>query len=146
MHNRGLWHRMLEWQGSCNCGWQQWQWQRREQLASWQQVLDEVILCRSDGSIGRRFEKLSYLARDRTDRQLIGTFIEELKSELEGVVKAWEPRTVAASIFVARIQEERLNQDARRMRTTPRPMAYKPPSIPSRPSLPKELSSEELYD
>ncbi|RRT65475.1 hypothetical protein B296_00023437 [Ensete ventricosum] len=53
-----------------------------------------------------------------------------------------------AIIAFARIQEERLNQDARRMRTTPRPTTYKPlvPSTPSRPSLPKKLTGEELRD
>ncbi|RZR93465.1 hypothetical protein BHM03_00021972 [Ensete ventricosum] len=44
------------------------------------------------------------------------------------------------------VQEERLNQNARRMRTTPRPAAYKPPSTLSRPSLPKKLMLEELHD
>ncbi|RRT46768.1 hypothetical protein B296_00023882 [Ensete ventricosum] len=32
------------------------------------------------------------------------------------------------------------------MRTNPRPMAYKPPSVPSYPSLPKKLTREELHD
>ncbi|RWW00240.1 hypothetical protein BHE74_00002830 [Ensete ventricosum] len=49
-------------------------------------------------------------------------------------------------ISFARIQEERLNQDARRMRATPRPMTYKPPSAPNHPSLPKKLTKEELRD
>ncbi|RZR85658.1 hypothetical protein BHM03_00012677 [Ensete ventricosum] len=40
----------------------------------------------------------------------------------------------------------RLNQDARRTRTTPRPTTYKPPSIPSRPLLLKKLTREELRD
>ncbi|RRT73191.1 hypothetical protein B296_00024180 [Ensete ventricosum] len=57
-----------------------------------------------------------------------------------------QPRTIAATISFARIQEERLNQDTRRLRTTPRPTAYKPPSIPNRPSLPKKLTREELRD
>ncbi|RZR91107.1 hypothetical protein BHM03_00019157 [Ensete ventricosum] len=53
-----------------------------------------------------------------------------------------------AAISFARIQEEWLNQDARRMRTTPRLAAYKPliPSNPSQPSLPKKLTREELRD
>ncbi|RWV97043.1 hypothetical protein BHE74_00016672 [Ensete ventricosum] len=52
------------------------------------------------------------------------------------------------AISFAQIQDEQLNQDARRMRTTPRPVAYKPsvPSTLSRPSLPKKLMREELRD
>ncbi|RWW58817.1 hypothetical protein BHE74_00034284 [Ensete ventricosum] len=50
------------------------------------------------------------------------------------------------AISFARIQEELLNQDAKRMRTTPRSTTYKPPSISSYPSLPKKLTKEELYD
>ncbi|RZR91310.1 hypothetical protein BHM03_00019397 [Ensete ventricosum] len=57
-----------------------------------------------------------------------------------------QARTIAAAISSAQIQEERLNQDARRMKTTPRPTAYKPPSIPNHPSLPKKLTKEELRD
>ncbi|RZR80798.1 hypothetical protein BHM03_00006887 [Ensete ventricosum] len=42
----------------------------------------------------------------------------------------------------AMVEIARLNQDARRTRTTPRPTTYKPPSIPSHPSLPKKLIRE----
>ncbi|RZS18038.1 hypothetical protein BHM03_00050264 [Ensete ventricosum] len=35
-----------------------------------------------------RFEKLSYLAHDWTNRQLVGTFIEGLKPEIKGEVKS----------------------------------------------------------
>ncbi|RWW31132.1 hypothetical protein GW17_00004262 [Ensete ventricosum] len=69
-----------------------------------------------------------------------------LKPEIKGEVKARQPRNIAAAISFARIQEEWLNQDARKTRTTPRPTAYKPPSIPSRPSLPKKMTREELRD
>ncbi|KAJ8459417.1 hypothetical protein OPV22_032343 [Ensete ventricosum] len=41
----------------------------------------------------------------------------------------------AKLISFARIQEEWLNQDAQRMRTTPRHMAYEPPSASSHPLL-----------
>ncbi|RWW54995.1 hypothetical protein BHE74_00038384 [Ensete ventricosum] len=92
------------------------------------------------------FEKLFYLACDWTNQQLLGTFIEGLKLEIKGEVKARQPYTVATTISFARIQEERLNQDAQRTRTTPRPMTYKPPSIRSCPSLPKKLTREELRD
>ncbi|RWW19679.1 hypothetical protein GW17_00016250 [Ensete ventricosum] len=53
-----------------------------------------------------------------------------------------------AAVSFARIQEERLNQDARRMRTTPKTTTYKPPVplAPSCPSLPKKLTREELRD
>ena len=93
-----------------------------------------------------RFQKLSYLARDWTDHQLLGTFIEWLKPEIKGEVKARQPYTVTTIISFAWIQEEWLNQDAWRIRTSPRPVAYKPPSTPSHPLLPKNLTREELRD
>ena len=48
-----------------------------------------------------KFEKLSYLACDWTDRQLLGTFIEGLKPEIKGEVKVWQPRTVTTAISFA---------------------------------------------
>ncbi|RZR94018.1 hypothetical protein BHM03_00022612 [Ensete ventricosum] len=53
-----------------------------------------------------------------------------------------------AAISFAQIQEERLNQDAQRMRTAPRPATYKPPTppAPSHPLLPKKLTREKLHD
>ncbi|RWW44731.1 hypothetical protein BHE74_00049477 [Ensete ventricosum] len=42
-----------------------------------------------------RFQKLSYLAHDWIDRQLLGTFIKGLKPEIKWEVKAWQPRTIA---------------------------------------------------
>ncbi|RRT65817.1 hypothetical protein B296_00000104 [Ensete ventricosum] len=86
-----------------------------------------------------RFLKLSYLASDWTDWQLLGTLIEGLKPEIKGEVKAQQPRIVTAAISFTRIQEERLKQDARRMRTNP---LY----VPSHPSLSKKLTREELRD
>ncbi|RWW85083.1 hypothetical protein BHE74_00006275 [Ensete ventricosum] len=50
------------------------------------------------------------------------------------------------AISFTRIQEERLTQDARRIRTTPRPMAYEPPFASSHPLLSKKLTREELRD
>ncbi|RWV84481.1 hypothetical protein GW17_00053802 [Ensete ventricosum] len=49
-------------------------------------------------------------------------------------------------ISFAQLQEEQLNQDVQRTRTTPRPVAYKPPSTSSRPPQPKKLTREELRD
>ncbi|RZS28942.1 hypothetical protein BHM03_00062600 [Ensete ventricosum] len=53
-----------------------------------------------------------------------------------------------ATISFARLQEERLNQDARRTKATTRPAAHRPsaPSTTSRPSQPKELTREEPRD
>ncbi|RWW12970.1 hypothetical protein GW17_00023341 [Ensete ventricosum] len=42
-------------------------------------------------------------------------------------------------VSVARIQKERLNQDARRMRTTPKPTTYKPPVPPAPNRAAKEI-------
>ncbi|RRT73594.1 hypothetical protein B296_00002046 [Ensete ventricosum] len=106
----------------------------------------EIAVIHLEGDEIHWFEKLSDLAHDWTDQQLLGTFIEGLKPEIKGEVKARQPYIVAAAISFARIQENRLNQDAWRMRTIPRLMDYKPPSIPSHPSLPKKLTKEELHD
>ncbi|RWW80631.1 hypothetical protein BHE74_00011016 [Ensete ventricosum] len=51
-----------------------------------------------------RFEKLLYLARDWTDQQLLGTFIEGLKPEIKWEVKARQPCTIVAISF-ARIHK-----------------------------------------
>ena len=53
---------------------------------------------------------------------------------------------MTTTISFARIQEERLNQDAQRMSTSPRLVVYKPPSTPNHPSLTKKLTREELHD
>ncbi|RZS16906.1 hypothetical protein BHM03_00048977 [Ensete ventricosum] len=45
-----------------------------------------------------KFEKLSYLAHDWTDRQLLGMFIKGLKPKIKGEVKARQPRTVTVVI------------------------------------------------
>ncbi|RRT45959.1 hypothetical protein B296_00054776 [Ensete ventricosum] len=51
-------------------------------------------------------------------------------------------------IATIHLEGDRLNQDARRTRTTPRPTAYKPPApfAPNCPSLPKKLTRKELHD
>ncbi|RRT64384.1 hypothetical protein B296_00016529 [Ensete ventricosum] len=51
-----------------------------------------------------------------------------------------------AAISFARIEEEWLNQDAWRIRTTLRPTVYKPPFAPNHSSLPNKLMREELCD
>ncbi|RRT79895.1 hypothetical protein B296_00004675 [Ensete ventricosum] len=81
-----------------------------------------------------------------SDRQLLGAFIEGLKPKIKGEVKVRQPRTVKAVIAFARIQEKRLNQDAQRMRTTPRLTAYEPPSASRYPLLPKILTSSSGFD
>ncbi|RRT70827.1 hypothetical protein B296_00035426 [Ensete ventricosum] len=55
---------------------------------------------------------------------------------------------MTTAISFARLQEERLNQDARRTKVTTRLVAYRPstPSTISRPSQPKELTREEHRD
>ncbi|RWV77425.1 hypothetical protein GW17_00061747 [Ensete ventricosum] len=94
-----------------------------------------------------RFEILSNQARDWSEKQLLGTFIEGLKPEIREV-KVRQPYTLTVAISFALIQEKRLNQDVRRTRTMPRPAAYKPstPSASSRPSQLKKLIREELRD
>ncbi|RWW62604.1 hypothetical protein BHE74_00030270 [Ensete ventricosum] len=94
-----------------------------------------------------RFERLSNQARDWSEKQLLGTFIEGLKPEIREV-KVRQPYTLTVAISFALIQEKRLNQDVRRTRTMPRPAAYKPSttSASSRPSQLKKLIREELRD
>ncbi|RWW22372.1 hypothetical protein GW17_00013430 [Ensete ventricosum] len=76
------------------------------------------------------------------------TFIEGLKPEIRGEVKARQPYTLTVVISFAWLQEEQFNQDIRRIRTTPRLAAYKsPPSFTSSyPLQPKKLTREELRD
>ena len=66
-----------------------------------------------------RFEMLSNQTHDWSQKQLLGTFIEGLKPEIRGEVKARQPYTLMAAISFARHQEEQLNHEARRTRIAP---------------------------
>ncbi|RWW85522.1 hypothetical protein BHE74_00005788 [Ensete ventricosum] len=66
-----------------------------------------------------RFERLSNQTMDLSEKQLLGTFIEGLKPEIRGEVKARQSYTHTAVISFARIQEERLIHEVRRTRVTP---------------------------
>ena len=78
----------------------------------------------------------------------MGTFIEGLKPEIRGEVKARQPYTLMAAISFARHQEERLNHEARRTRIAPRPAILKPSAPPTinRAPAPKRLTREELRE
>ena len=73
-----------------------------------------------------RFERLSNQTHDWSQKQLLRTFIEGLKPEIRGEVKARQPYTLMAAISFARHQEEQLNHEARRTRVSPQPVILKP--------------------
>ncbi|RWW80754.1 hypothetical protein BHE74_00010889 [Ensete ventricosum] len=75
---------------------------------------------------------------------MLETFIEGLKLEIRYEVKVRQPYTLRAAISFARLQEKWRNQDVWRTKTTPRLVAYKPPSTSNRPPQPKKLTREEL--
>ncbi|RWW50723.1 hypothetical protein BHE74_00042996 [Ensete ventricosum] len=58
-----------------------------------------------------RFERLSNQTKNWSEKQLLCTFIEGLKSEIRGEVKARQPYTLMTVISFARIQEEQLNHE-----------------------------------
>ncbi|RRT69502.1 hypothetical protein B296_00037322 [Ensete ventricosum] len=68
--------------------------------------------------------------------------------EIRGVVKARQPYTHIAAISFARLQEERLNHEARRTMVAPRPTMSKPsaPSTVIRAPATKKLTRDELRE
>ncbi|RWW36642.1 hypothetical protein BHE74_00058328 [Ensete ventricosum] len=80
---------------------------------------------------------------DWSEKQLLGTSIEGLKSEIREV-KARQPIYAVAAISFARLLEERLNQEDRRTKVIARLVALRlsAPSSTSRPPQPKKLSRE----
>ncbi|KAF8405656.1 hypothetical protein HHK36_007732 [Tetracentron sinense] len=53
-------------------------------------------------------------ARDWSERQLIGTFVEGLRPDIRREVKIYRPRTRVAVFSFARVQEEKLSEETRR--------------------------------
>ena len=66
------------------------------------------------------FERLSNRAKDWSERQLVGTFIEGLNSNIHCEVKACQPRTMTVAIFFARLYEEKINMKNRRTKSVNR--------------------------
>ena len=58
-----------------------------------------------------RFERLSNQARDWSERQLLGTFIEGLIPEIRCEVKARQPRTMIAAISFAHLHEKKISKE-----------------------------------
>ncbi|RZR82137.1 hypothetical protein BHM03_00008492 [Ensete ventricosum] len=74
--------------------------------------------------------------------------LEYENSEIRCEVKARQPYTLMVAISFARIQEEQLNNDARRTKIINRPTAIKPSASPAtnRTPQPKKLTREELRE
>ena len=56
-------------------------------------------------------EYQSRFERGWSKKQLVGTFIEELRLKIRREVKAQRPRTITAAFSNARVQEERLSEE-----------------------------------
>jgi hypothetical protein len=70
-----------------------------------------------------RFERLANRARDWYEQQLIGTFVEGLRSDIRREVKTYQPRTIVAAFSFAQVQEEKLSKETRRTtRASSRPV------------------------
>jgi hypothetical protein len=70
-----------------------------------------------------RFECLANHAHDWSKRQLIGTFVEGLRSDIRREVKTYRPRTIVATFSFARVQEEKLSEETcRTTRASSRPV------------------------
>jgi hypothetical protein len=93
-----------------------------------------------------RFERLANYARDWSERQLIGTFVEGLQSNIRKEVKTYQPQTIVASFSFARVQEEKLNEKIRRTtRASSRPVNGGGSSLaPTRKTT--RLTQEELKE
>ena len=76
-----------------------------------------------------RFERLSNQARDWSERQLVGTFIEGLNPYIRCEVKACQPRTMIAAISFARLHKEKISRENRRNRSDNKQMNNKPPAL-----------------
>ncbi|CAL9132125.1 unnamed protein product, partial [Musa textilis] len=68
-------------------------------------------------------------ARDWSEQQLVGTFIEELNLDIRCEVKARQPRTMVVAISFARIQEEKINMEYRQNRSDNKQMISVPPGL-----------------
>jgi len=61
-----------------------------------------------------RFEPLANRTSDWSERQLIGTFVEGLRPDIRREVKTYRPWTIVAAFSFARVQEEKISDEARR--------------------------------
>ncbi|RWV90752.1 hypothetical protein BHE74_00056434 [Ensete ventricosum] len=95
-----------------------------------------------------RFVRLSNQTENWFEKQLLGIFIEGLKLEIRGEVKARQPYTLMATISFTRIQEEQLKHEVRRTRVAPRPAMPRPttPSTTIQAPAPKKLTRDELRE
>ena len=136
-------------------------------VLSWRQFKEGLLICfrptdyeNIDGQLAKirqtstiqeyqtRFERLSNQTRDWYRKLLLRTFIEGLKPEIQGEVKARQPYMLMAAISFARHQEEQLNHEARRTRVSPQPVILKPlaPSTVDQVPTLKRLTREELRE
>jgi hypothetical protein len=85
--------------------------------SAFEDVDGELAKIRQTSSVSKyqsRFECLANCARDWSERQLIGTFVEGLRSDIRREVKTYRPRTIVAAFSFAHVQEEKLSEETRR--------------------------------
>jgi hypothetical protein len=93
-----------------------------------------------------RFERLYNRTRGWSEKQLVGTFIEGLQSEIRREVKAQRPRTITAAFSNARVQEERLSEEKHKTTKVVSRMSGGSTGAPNLPRKPyaTRLTQEEL--
>jgi hypothetical protein len=78
--------------------------------SAFEDVDDELAKIRQTSSVSEyqsRFEHLANRARYWSERQLIGTFVEGLRSDIRREVKTYRPWTILAAFSFARVQEKK---------------------------------------
>ncbi|RWW61019.1 hypothetical protein BHE74_00031940 [Ensete ventricosum] len=81
-------------------------------------------------------------------KETFGKTSSTCKLEIRGEIKVQQSDTLMAAISFVRIQEERLNQETRRTRVTPRPAMPRPTasSTAIQAPAPKKLTRDELRE
>jgi hypothetical protein len=85
--------------------------------SAFEDVDDELAKIRQTSSVSEyqsRFERLANRAHDWSERQLICTFVEGLRSDIMREVKTYRPWTILAAFSFARVQEKKLSEETRR--------------------------------
>ncbi|KAH9792450.1 hypothetical protein KPL71_004124 [Citrus sinensis] len=95
----------------------------------------------------KEFERLSNRVQGWTQKALVGTFMRGLKPKISEEIRLFRPRTLKEAISLARMRDEQLQRQKRRMRSpifnrSPPPQIFNNRASPTVPI--KKLSSEEM--
>jgi hypothetical protein len=118
--------------------------------SAFEDIDGELAKIRQTSSVSEyqsRFQHLANRARDWSERQLIGTFMEGLRPNIKREVKTYRPRTIVAAFSFARVQEEKLSDETHRTtRTFSRPAADEDGSSSTPTRKTARLTQEELKE